>query len=69
MRANLLSEVYNDVCIEPDLQPLTREMLTGSSSNVQDGACLDNTAIGVWGGWFERTYFDVRVFNHHAPSH
>ena len=23
---------------------------------------------GVWGGTFERTFFDIRVFNPHAPS-
>ena len=39
------------------------ESLTGASSNVQDGACLDIAANGSWGGRFERTYFDVRVFN------
>ena len=43
-------------------------MLTGSSSNTQDGARLDIAANGFWGGWFERTFFDVRVFNPHAPS-
>ena len=35
------------------------EVLTGASSNVQDGAHLDFTANGFWGGRFERTYFDV----------
>jgi len=66
--ADLLTEVCNDVCIEPDLQPLTGEALTGSSSNTQDGARLDIAANGIWGGRSERTYFDVRVFNPHAPS-
>ena len=37
-------------------------------ANTQDGARLDIAANGVWGGTFERTYFDVRVFNPHAPS-
>ena len=63
--ANLLSEVCNDVRIEPDLQPIDGEQLTG---NVEDGARLDIAANGFWGGRFERTYFDVRVFNPHAPS-
>ena len=62
--ANLLSEVCNDVCIEADLQPINGEQLTG---NVEDGARLDIAANGFWGGWFERTYIDVRVFNPHAP--
>ena len=43
-------------------------MLTGASSNVQDGVHSDIAANGVWGGCFDRTYFDVRVFNPHAPS-
>ena len=50
------------------LQPVTEEVLTGATANTQDGACLDIAANGVWGGTFERTYFDVRVFNPHAPS-
>ena len=45
------------------------ESLTGASSNAQDGARLDIAANGFWGGRFERTYFDVQVFNPHAPSH
>ena len=69
LTANLLTEVCSDVCIEPDLQPITGEVLTGATSNIQDGARLDIAANGFWGGRFERTYFDVRVFNPHAPSH
>ena len=52
LTATLLTEVCNDVCIEPELQ---------------EGARLDIAANGFWGGTFERTYFDVRVFNPHAP--
>ena len=40
LTANLLTEVCNGVCIEPDLQPIDGEVLTGSSSNTQDGARL-----------------------------
>ena len=68
LTATLLTEVSNSVCIEPELQPLTDEVLTGSTSNSQAGARLDIAANGVWGGTFERTYFDIRVFNPHAPS-
>ncbi len=43
--------------------------LAGASANTQPGARLDIAANGVWGGSFERTFFDVRVFNPHArPS-
>ena len=68
LTANLLTEVCNDVCIKPTLQPTDSGALTGSSSNTQDGARLDIAANGFWGGRFERTFFDVQVFNPHAPS-
>ena len=68
LTANLLTKVCHNVCVEPDLQPLTGEVLSGSSSIGQDGARLDIAASGCWGGHHERTYFDVRVFNPHAPS-
>ena len=68
LTANLLSEVCNNVCTEPELLPVTGENLSGASANAQPGARLDIAANGVWGGSFERTYFDVRVFNPHAPS-
>ncbi len=66
--ANLLSEVCNNVGIEPHLQSVTGEQLTGACANTQDGARLDIVANGLWGGRSERTFFDVRVFNPHAPS-
>ena len=66
--ANLLIEVCNNVCTEAELLPVTGENLSGASANAQPGARLDIAANGVWGGSFERTYFDVRVFNPHAPS-
>ena len=68
MTATLLMEVCNDVRIEPELQPVTDEELTGSSANSQAGARLDIATNGVWGVTFKRTYLDVRVFNPHAPS-
>ena len=68
LTATLLTEVCNDVCIEPELQPVTDEVLMAATANLQDGARLDIAANGFWGGTFERTYFDVRVFNPHAPS-
>ena len=55
LTANLLTEVCSDVCIEPDLQPITGEVLIGATSNAQDGARLDIAANGFWGGRFERT--------------
>ena len=29
----------------------------------EDGACLDVTMYGFWGGRFEKAYVDVKVFN------
>ena len=68
LTATLLTEVCHDVCIEPELQPVTNEVLTGSTANSQAGARLDIAANGVWGGTFEKTYFDVRVFNSTPPQ-
>ena len=63
-----LSEVCHDVAIEPHLQALSGEAFTHAMTNIQDGARLDIEASGFWGGRFERTYYDVRVFNPFAPS-
>ncbi len=63
LTATLLTEVCHDVCIEPELQPVSSETLGGASANCQEGARLDVAANGFWGDTFQRTYFDVRVFN------
>ena len=68
LTANLLTEVCNDVRIEPDLQPTSPDQLSGATANAQDGARLDISANGIWGGRFEKTFFDVRIFNPYAPS-
>ena len=70
LTATLLTEVCNDVCTKPELQPVTDEELIGATANSQAGAQLDIqfAANRVWEGTFERTYFDIRVFNPHAPS-
>ena len=63
-----LSEVCSNVSVEPHLQPVTGEILGGASANTEDGARLDVAADGFWGGRYERAFFDVRVFNPHAPT-
>ena len=68
LTANLLAEVCSEVCIKPHLQPTTPDQLSGATTNSQDGARLDVSANGVWGGRFQKTYFDVQVFTSHAPS-
>ncbi len=64
--ANLLTEVCHNVITEPDLQPLSG--MTRATSNTADRARLDIAVNGFWGGRFERTFLDVRVFNPHAPT-
>ena len=68
LTATLLTKVCHDVCIEAGLQPISNEILTGATTNTQDGARPDIAANGFWGGSYERTFFDVGVFNPHAPS-
>ena len=65
--ATLLSEVCHDVAIEPHLQALRGEAFPHATANIQDGARLDIVASRFWGGRFERTYYDVQVFNPFAP--
>ena len=68
LTANLLSEVCNNVVIEPHLQPLSSETLQYKTANRDDNARLDIAANGFWRGQFERSYFDVRIFNPNTPS-
>ena len=68
LMANLMSEVCHNVCIEPTLQPITGEALSVTSAITEDGARLEIAASGFWGGRFERAFFDMRIFNPHAPS-
>ena len=65
--AQLLKRVSYQVAVEPHLQPLSGEQLRYRSAIANDQARLDVVASGIWGGRFERTYIDVRVFNPHAP--
>ena len=52
--ANLLTEVYNEVSVEPHLQQVTSEHMAGASANMQVGARLDIAANGLWGGRHEQ---------------
>ena len=63
-----MTEVCHYVSIEPHLQPITGETFPATTANTEDGARSDIAADGSWGGRFERTFFDVRVFNPYAPS-
>ena len=68
IRHNEIRDLTASLLTEPELQPVTSETLRGASANCQDGARLDIAANGFWGGTFEKTYFDVRLFNPFAPS-
>ena len=68
--AKLLTEVCNDVEVEPQLQPLTGKEFPGAAgTNTNAGARLDIAMNGFWSSRYERTFVDVRVFNPHAPSY
>ena len=54
--------------VEPHLQPLTGEAPSASTAITQDGARLDVEVSGFWGGRFEHTFIDIRIFNPHASS-
>ena len=68
LTANLQKEVCGHVSVGPDLQPLMGEQLTYATSKIEDSLHLDIAANGFWGGRYEKSFFDVCVFNPHAPS-
>ena len=68
LTASMLKDICHDVCIEPHLQPLSGEVMSHRSAITDIGARLDISARGFWGGRFERSFFDVRVFNPSARS-
>ena len=66
LTTDFLTEVYNDVCIEPKLQPLTGEALTGVTSNAQDGARFDIATNGFWEASLKE-HFWTFVCSIHVP--
>ena len=66
--ASMLSQVCPNVSVEPHLQPLNGEEMTHATAVREENARLDVKANGFWGDNFHTTFFDVRVFNPHAPS-
>ena len=66
--AELLSEVCNDVAVEPMLTPLTGENLKYRTANRKDDARVDVSARGVWIRG-SKAYFDVQVFNPLAKTY
>ena len=68
LSAKLLTEVCPNMGIEPGLQSLSRETLAMRTANRQDEARLDIRVQGFLGERLQDAFFDVRVFNPHAPS-
>ena len=68
LTANLMAEDCHNVSIEPTLQPITGETYCALSANTEDGARSGIAADGFWGSRFERTFFDVRVFNPYSNT-
>ena len=64
---SILSEVCHDATVEPTLQPLEGHTLRYASAITDDGARADIQAKGFWGTSHQRAFFDVKVFNPHAP--
>ena len=63
-----MGDVCHDVQIEPKLQSLDGEIFASNSTTTDDDARLDIKANGLWGSRFNRTFFDVMIFNPHAKS-
>ena len=66
--ANILKKVADNVAVEPLLRPITSETFNLHSASTEEQAYLDVVASNVWGGRFEKTFIDVRVFNPFALS-
>ena len=58
--ATLLDQVCHDVAKAPKLQSLEGESLHNKTTTTEDDTRLDIKAIGLWGGRFSRTFFDVK---------
>ena len=67
LTAALLTEVCNQVVVEPELHPVSPQDFP-LSANTQEGTCLDIAMNGFWGGRSECCFVDVRVFNPLATS-
>ena len=69
LTASLLTEVCHDFGIEPSLQPLDgEEFATAPTTTYADEARLDVVARGFWQDRGERSFYNVQIFNPHAPT-
>ena len=67
LEAKMLSEVCQDIEIEPQLQPLTGENMSLESANTEDSARLDVKARGFYRQG-QCAFFDIRVAHVNARS-
>ena len=63
LTAKLMSEVCHDVQVEPQIQPLSGELLHHKTAKHENDARVNIRAAGFWGCHHHRSFFDVRVFN------
>lgn len=66
--ADVMTETCNSVAIEPSLTPVEGRTFQHRSTTTDSNARVDIVAGGMWGGRFERAFFDVCVFNAFAQS-
>ena len=66
--ADVMTEVCHSVAVEPLLTPVNARTFNHSTTTTDPNARTDIVASGVWGGRFERVFFDVCVFNAFALS-
>ena len=58
----------NNVVAESPLKPVAGERLPFRYTSTEEFARLDVAASGAWGGGFERSFAEARVFKPLAPS-
>ena len=63
-----MTETCNSVGVEPTLTPVEGRTFQHPTTTADPNARVDIVAGGVWGGRFDRVYFDVCVFNAFAQS-
>ena len=66
--ADVMTEACNSVAVEPTLTPVEGRTFQHPSTSTDQNARVDIVAGGVWGGRFDRAFFDVCVFNAFAQS-
>ena len=68
--AGWMGEVCNNTTVEPALQPISGEVFRHATAISEEGARLDIAADSFFcgGALLKGRFFDVCVFNPHAPS-